>query len=189
MPKRAKKPGLREYLDQSGVLVNGSEQEIQAARRAYRKLYKTEHKRKQRQENREVGVLLPRAKEFNRIAAAAKKHKASIPAFLKMATLGYLNKTFLVPDRDLVARLAQMLSDCLNEVQQITQAKGRHSFLIEEKCEAIEKRIEQLEAQMTRAFSEPPDIEAAVRLAIGKDPDLRLRLLLLLTSVPNTPHV
>lgn len=179
-------PTLREYLDQSGVLVNGTEEEIRAARRAYRKIYKREHKRKERWENCEVGVLLSRSGEFVRIKAAAKKHKLSVPSFLKMATLSYLNKTFLIPDHELIARLAGLLSDCLNEVQEITQAKGRHHWQLEEKCEAIEKRIVALEDQITRIFSEPPDIEEAALSAIRKDPDLRVRLLLLLTSAPNT---
>lgn len=181
-------PTLREYLDQSGVLVNGTEEEIKAARQQYRKLYKSHHKRIERRENREVDILLSRSREYARIVAAAKKHKQSLPTFIKAATLAYLDKIFIVPDRDLVAKLVQLLSDCSNEVQQIVQSKGRLSRHVEEKCNAIETRIVQLENDMKRLFSEPPAVEEAVHNAIQKDSDLRLRLLLLLTSAPNAPQ-
>lgn len=173
---------LKEFLDQSGVLVNAVEDEVRAKRKEHRKRYKTLHKQLQRRENKEVGVLLSRSKELGRIAAAAKKHKQSLPSFLKSATLAYLDKTFIVPNHELIARLAQMLTDCLNEVQRIAQSKGRHSFQVEEKCGAIEKRIVELESEMKRLFTQPPAIEEAVRDATYKDPQLRLRLLLLLTN-------
>lgn len=181
MRKHGDIPTLREYLDQRGVLANGTEAEIQSARKAYRKLYKTHHKRLQRKESREVGVLLSRKRgELDRITTAAKKHRQSLPAFLKSATFAYLNKSFLSPDREFVSRLAQLLSDCLNEVQQIMQAKGGLPWHVEEKCEAIERRIVQLEADMKQLFLDPAPIEKAVKDAVAKDPALRFKLLELL---------
>lgn len=178
-------PTLRQYLDQSGVLVNGTEEEIKAVRRQYRKLYKAHHKRIERSENKEVDILLSRSREYARIVGAAKKHKQSLPAFIKAATLAYLDKTFIVPDRHLVAKLVQLLSDCSNEVQRITQSQGRLPWHVEEKCDAIEKQIVQLENEIKRVFSAPPVLEEAVRDAMQKDPEIRLRLLVLLTSTPN----
>lgn len=179
-------PTLHEYLDQSGVLINGTEEEIKAVRRAYRKLYKKQHKRKQRRDGREVSVLLSRSGELSRIASAAKKHKMSLPRFLKTATLAYLNKTYVVPDREIISKLIQLLADCSNEVQRITQSTGRLTWRVEEKCDAIERRITLLEDEVKRLFSAPPPVEDAVREAVHKDPELRLRLLMLLTSASNT---
>lgn len=169
---------LREYLDQSGVLVNGTEDEIKAAKRAYRKIYKTKHKRKQRQENPEFTVTLSKQKgEHGKITTAARRHKMSVQSFLKMATLAYLNKSFLVPDRDFVVKLAQLLSDCLNEVQSIAQMKTNYHWQIEEKYDTIEKRIVTLETDMRKLFLFPIPIEKAVRDAVLKDSNLRLSLL------------
>ncbi len=181
--------GLRAFLDARGLLTNGSEEQIRAARREYRKIYLTGYKRKQRAENPEFSVLLSKERgEYNRIAAAARRHKLSVPSFLKSATIAYINKTFIVPDRDLIVKLAGLLSECLNEVQQIGNDKEKSHWQIEQKYEAIEKRIGDLEAHITRLFSEPLTVEDAVRSAIDKDADLRLRLLLLLTSAPNAPR-
>lgn len=169
---------LREYLDQSGVLINGTEEEIKAVKRAYRKIYKTKHKRKQRQENPEFTVSLSKQKgEHGKITTAARRHKMSVQSFLKMATVAYINKTFLVPDRDFVVKLAQLLSDCLNEVQGIAQMKTNYQWQLEEKYDSIEKRIITLETDMRKLFAFPVPIEKAVRDAVGKDPQLRLSLL------------
>lgn len=187
MPKGDKNTGgLRAYLDARGLLENGSKEQILAARREYRRIYLTHYKKKQRKDSPEFAVLFSRQEgEYSRVITAARRHKLSVPAFLKSATLAYINKTFIVPDRDLIVKLAGLLSDCLNEIQQISTGREKNYWLIEQKYEAIEQRIIDLEAQITRAFSEPVAVEDAVRSAIEKDPDLRLRLLLFLTSAPN----
>lgn len=190
MPSREKnKTGLRAYLDARGLLEKGSDEQILVARREYRKIYLTDYKKKQRKENSEFAVLLSQSKgEHNRITTAARRHKLSVPAFLKSATLAYIDKTFLVPDRELIVKLVGLLSDCLNEVQQFGNGKEKSYWQIEQKYDAIEKRISGLESYITRLFSEPLAVEDAVRIAVGKDSDLRLRLLQFLTSVPNTPR-
>jgi hypothetical protein len=172
------KNGLREYLDKSGVLVNGTEEEIAAARRAYRKQYLNDYKKQQRQENPEFALLLSKNNgEHEKIIAAARRHKMSVPTFLKMVTIAYLNKTFLVPDREIIGKLAQLLSDCLNEVQGIASEKGKYSWQLEGKYDAIEKRIIGLERDMRQLFAFPISIENAVREAVLKDPTVRLPLL------------
>lgn len=176
-------PTQREWLDASGVLANGSEEEIKTAKRAHRKSYKTQHKRKQRQENPEFCVALSKQKnELARITTAAHKHKMSVQSFLKFSSLAYLNKTFIVPDRDFVARLAQLLSDCLNEVNGIAQSKSNWHWQIDEKYDAIEKRICALETDMRHLFESPAPIEKAVSDAVAKDPSMRLTLLNLLIN-------
>ncbi len=173
--------GLRQFLDDSGVLVNGNDEEIKAARRAYRKKYLAEYKQQQRKENPEFAVLLSTQNgEHGKIVGAACRHKVSVPAFLKMATLAYLNKTFISPDREVVSRLAQLLTNCLNEVQVIAQTKSSYPWQIDEKYVAIEKRIADLENEIRKLFQFPVTIETAVRDAVLKDPTLKLRLLNLL---------
>jgi hypothetical protein len=187
MPKGGKHTtGLRAFLDARGLLENGSEEQIRAARREYRKIYLTVYKKKQRKESPEFSVLLSRQNgEYSRVTAAARRHKLSVPAFLKSATLAYINKTFIVPDREMIVKLAALLAECLNDVQQIATGKEKNYWLLEQRYDAIEKRVMDLEMQITHLLSTPLGIEDAVRSAIDKDSDLRLRLLLLLTSAPN----
>lgn len=176
--------GIRAYLDASGVLENGTEEEIHAVRRQYRKLYLKRYKRNQREKKPEFAVQLSKTNgEHGKIQGAAQKHHMPVTAFLRLATLAYIDRTFLVPDRELVAKLAGVLEECLNQVRSMTGTKGKYnSFQLEEKYEAIEKRIAALTAEIERLFFFPPILEAAVTDAIRKDPALKERLLIILTN-------
>ena len=124
MPKNAKNGGLWAYLDASGVLEKGTEEEIKAAKKAYRKQYLLNYKRRQRASKPEFAVTLNKDNgEYFRIKIAAKQHSKTIPAFLRLATLAYINKTYIVPDRLLIAKLEQLLSDA--ELRQRLGEQGR----------------------------------------------------------------
>lgn len=94
--------------------------------------------------------------EYETVANAAKKHSLPITTFLKTATLAYLNQYYIVPDRVQLAKMEQMLAQCLNEVQLITRTKEKYSWEREQKYEAIEKRIIKLETQINEVLSNPP---------------------------------
>lgn len=175
--------GIWAYLDASGVLENGTEEQIRAARRQYRKLYMKRYKRTQREKKPEFAVQLSKTNgECGKIQAAAKKHRQPVSAFLRLATLAYIDRAFLVPDRELVAKLVAILEECLNHIRSMAGTKGKYnSFQLEEKYETIEKRIALLAAEIERLFFFPPMLEAAIADAVHKDPALKERLLIILT--------
>lgn len=175
--------GIYGYLDALGVLEKGTEEEIKSAKRAYRKIYLKKYKRTQREEKPEFTVVLSRQKgEYGKISLAAKKHHLSIPAFLRASALAYLNNYYLAPDTELIARLYQILNECLNEIQTITHSKEKYNWLQEQKIEAIEKRIEKMETDLGELFHNPSPIEIAIQKAVEKNPTLRERLLHILSD-------
>lgn len=183
MPEKAQNGGMWAYLDASGVLEKGTEEEIRAVKKAYRKQYLLNYKRKQRTSKPEYAVNLSKDNgEYSRILSAAKKHNKTVPAFLRMATLAYNNKTYIIPDRLLIARLEQLLSQCLNEIQLIVQQKEKYFWGKEQKFKDIEKRIEKLEFEISEAFNQPPTIEELVIREINKKPELKGQLLTILSS-------
>jgi hypothetical protein len=154
MRKRRNSP-LWAYLEASGVLVKGSDEDIKAAKRAYRKKYLSDFKKNQRNKTPEFAVRFSKDNgELERIAEAAKKHHLSVPAFLKCAAFAYLERTYIVPNRLLVAHLAQLLSDCLNEIKSISSHKERF-WERESKLDRIEKRIIKLEGDVSDLFRTP----------------------------------
>lgn len=156
MRKLPKNGGMWEYLEQVGVLENGTDAEIKAAKRAYRKIYFLGYKREQRIQKPEYTINFSKDNgEFETVLKGAKRHKLTVPSFVRQATLAYINQTFLVPNREQVAHLEQLLSDCLNEIQTIVRFKERFNFQREEKLEKIEKRIEKLEGDIDRLFRNP----------------------------------
>lgn len=153
--RRRKKSLFWDYLDASGVLEKGSDEEIKAVKKAYRKKYFLEFKQDQRKNKPEFTVHFDKNNgELERITEAAKKHQQSIPGFIKNAAFAYLEQRYIVPNRLMVAHLEQILSDCLNEIKSISTRKERF-WEREEKLDRIEKRIGSLESAMMDAFHNP----------------------------------
>jgi hypothetical protein len=139
------------------VLERGTDEEIKAAKKAYRKNYLLHYKQQQRKKKPEYNVYFSKENgEYERIALAAKGHNMTVTAFVHLASLAYLQNTFVVPNRLQVAQLEQLLSDCLNEIRQLVSKKERFYWDREDKLRTIEKRIEKLEMQVNEVFRNPP---------------------------------
>jgi hypothetical protein len=161
MRKIRQHSGIWQYLNAAGVLEGGSEEAIKKAKRAYRKNYLSEYKKRQRKLKKEFIVMLSVADgEYSNITTAAKKHSMPVTTFLKTATLAYMNQTFIVPNKVQLSVIEQLLSQCLNEVQLITRTKEKYSWEREQKYDAIEKRIIKLETQISEVLRNPPLVTA-----------------------------
>jgi len=149
--------GMWEYLDSLGILEKGTDEEIKAAKLAYRKKYLLKYKRNQRSRKPEFVVNFSTEKgEYHRVEYAAKAHKMSITAFIRSSVLAYINQRFVVPNQDQIAILEQILSQCLNEIQTIVRIKDKYYWEKESKMEVIEKRIELMEEEINQVFRNPP---------------------------------
>ncbi|MEO8087791.1 MAG: hypothetical protein ABI763_13275 [Bacteroidota bacterium] len=154
MRKRKNSP-MWEFLQASGVLEKGSDEEIKAVKKEYRKKYFLEFKKKQRKNKPEFTLHFSNANgEYERIRQASRKHHVSIPSFIKSAAFAYLERTYLVPNRLMVAHLEKLLADCLNEIKSIANTKERF-WEREQKLDRIERRIEKLETDVSELFRNP----------------------------------
>jgi len=175
-----------EYLDSTGVLERGIEEEIKKARKDYWKIYFTKQKRIQRASKREFTLRFSKGKEeYSKVEFMAKQHKMKITEFLKSAVLAYIDKSYIVPDRLQIAELEQLLSQCLNEIQTIVKQKERFHYERELKYEVIEKRIEALEEEIAKVLKCPYTIEELVIKGIEEKPSLKEQLLAILTTNKN----
>jgi len=96
--------------------------------------------------------------EHGRIQHGARKHGMTVTAFVRRAALAYLDRTYLVPNALQIARLEQLLSDCLNEIQAVVHKKEKFFWERDNKLEAVERRIEKLERQIEEALRYPPPL-------------------------------
>lgn len=159
------------YLDSLGVLEKGTDEEIKRAKKEYRKIYLLGYKRNQRKTKPEFSVLFSKkGDEFKNVSDAAWEHNTSVTNYIKLAVLAYTAKTFLVPDKEQVGRLEQLLSQCRNEIRGV--CKNR---LIENKYSLIEKRIDCMENTIAELLRHPPSLEEAVTQAIEKSPEIKSR--------------
>ena len=148
---------LWDYLESTGVLEKGSEDEIKNVKKEYRKKYFFDYKKKQRSTKPEYTINFSKDNgEYESVVRGAKRHKMTITAFIHSSTLAYLQNTYIVPDKLQIAKLEQLLSDCLNEIKTIIRPKEKYAWERERKFEDIEKRIEKLEKQISDVFRNPP---------------------------------
>jgi len=156
MRKRPDSP-MWQYLESVGVLEKGTDEQIKAAKKAYWKKYFLRYKQKQRGTKPEFTVNFSKENgEYERVTLAAKRHNVTVTSFIHSAVIAYIEQRYVVPDRLQIAKLEQLLSDCLNEIKAIIKPKERFFWEREQKLNAIEKRIEKLEAQVNEVFRNPP---------------------------------
>jgi hypothetical protein len=172
---------LWEYLEAQGVLERGNDLEIKEAKKAYRKEYLLKYKQKQRAEKPEFNVSFSNENgEYSRVEHASNSHKMTVTAFIRKATIAYISKTYVVPDRMGIAHIEQLLAQCLNEIKSIIKQKDRYHFQNEQKYDIIEKRIEKLEEEINQFFRQPLPVEEYVKRAVIKDPTLKEQILSML---------
>lgn len=171
-----------DYLDGLGVLENGNDEDIKAAKRAYKKLYFARYRKERRAEQPEFSIGFSRKSgDYGKITLAAKRHNMTVTRFIREAALAYLDRRFvtLLPHR--VAEMMQLLMDCRNDVKTISQMKERSTYDREQKYQAISNRIGTLEARLSGFLHYPQLLEEAVSHATSSDPALRGKLLAVLT--------
>jgi hypothetical protein len=149
------------YLESAGVL-DGTDAEIKAAKRVYMRNYFKKYRRTQRQERPEFTISFSRKSgDYGKIALGAKKHHMPITAFVRVAALSYLDRSFIVPNANQIARLEQLLMSCLNEVQKITRTKERYQWERERKYDAIAEQINALETEIRNVLRFPKEVTTA----------------------------
>lgn len=156
MGKNRHNQGLWDYLEASGVLEKGTDEEIKAVKRAYRKKYLLEFKRRQRSNQPEYNITFSKANgDYQRIERAAHRHKMSVTAFVRKAALAYLDRTYVVANAEQIARLELLLADCLNEIKTFVHKKEKFFWERDNKLEKVEHMIEKLERQIDEALRHP----------------------------------
>ncbi len=157
---KRKRSKMWEYLEASGVLEKGNENEIKAIKREYRKKYYLEYKRMSRTEMPEYTIRLSKKNgEYSKILNASRKHKRTVTRFIRESALAYIDQRFLVPDPILIADLEIILSNCLNEINKIVDKKTNFIWGTENKIESIEKRIIKLEQEINEVFRNPKQVK------------------------------
>jgi hypothetical protein len=177
-----KKPhttSLYEYLESSGVLDTGSDEAIADARKHYWKEYKARWRKQKRKEEKELTTSWT-PNELKDLTNAARHHAMSRVAFIKSATIAYMQKSFIVPDKVGVRKIAQLLAMNYNLIQE----------MIEEKTISLQAgnplldRITELEKSVRSILETPKSLEHLLTDAVTKNPTIKHSLYPLLESLP-----
>lgn len=170
--------GVYGCLTSSGVLENGTHEEIQNARKDYWREYKRKWRNEKRKKEKEITVSLNND-ELKILTREAKRHKMKRTRFLKQASFAYINNSYVVPDRLEVQRISQLLSMTYNSVQELVdENKINHNL-----GRSILETIRLLERDILPLLHNPKSIEEYIKQHIEKCTENKLKLLKLINSL------
>lgn len=107
------------YLEETGVLEKGTDDEIKAAKREYWKLYRNHYRNTYRTENREVSIAIP-AKKYVALTDHCQELGITIPQFLRSkidVALATPSGTMDLAKRTLITKVSQIYAEIQNHVR------------------------------------------------------------------------
>ncbi len=141
------------FLKSSGVLENGTHEEIQRKREEYWNEYKRKWRKMKRKSEKEFTLSFS-AEDLKEISTEAKRHKLSRTKFIKQACMAYMNKRYIVPDAMEVKKISQLLSMTYNSIQEMFEENKVDKSTGQE----ILNRIFKLEREILPALQNPQSI-------------------------------
>ncbi len=166
------KSNIYTYLQSKGVLENGSHEEIQNARKEYWSEYKRNWRNEKRKKEKEFTISL-NSDELKILSKAAKNHKISRTAFIKMAVFAYINTLFIVPDSMEVRKITQLLSMNYNSIQELIDEEKINTL----DGKIILQKIYELEREILPLLHNPQSLEECIKIYIQKNEGNKFRLL------------
>lgn len=160
-----------QYLESIGILEQGTEEEISAAKKHYWATYKAAWRKAKRSTETEF-ITSWTDDELQILDNAAKRHHISRTRFIKQATLAYINSIFIVPDSKAVRNIAQLIGLTLNSLQElidsenISTAEGKqaieHFYSLEHTILSTLHNPKSLEQHITDLISEHPNAKEKI---------------------------
>lgn len=172
------KSNLYAYLKSSGVLENGTHEDIQIVRKEYWKEYKRKWRTIKRKTENEITISFS-SEEFKEITLESKRHKLSRTKFIKRTCFAYINKTFIVPDTKETKGIAQHLSMTYNSIQELMEENK-----IEIKTgKVILETIYKLEREILPALNNPKSLDTFIKEQILKNPNNKKSIIEFINSI------
>jgi len=158
------KSNLFSFLNSSGVLENGTHDQIQKVRAEYWREYKRKWRNAKRKSEKEITISFTQD-EFKEISNESKRHKLSRTQFIKKVCFAYINKIFIVPDSKEVKRIAQQLSMTYNSIQGLLE-ENKIEF---KSGKSILEAIFNLEREILPGLHNPKSLDVLIKEHILKN--------------------
>jgi hypothetical protein len=172
------KSNLYSHLKSSGVLENGTHDEIQKVKNDYWREYKRNWRKNKRKFGKEITISFTKV-EFKEISTESKRHKLNRTNFIKQACFAYLNQSFIVPDAKETKRIAQHLSMTYNSIQGLIE-ENKTDF---NTGKLILEAIYKLEREVLPVLNNPKSLEASIKENILRNPKNKTSLIKFINSI------
>lgn len=178
MSKQKHMQSVYAYLESSGVLDGGTDEAISQARKEYWRRYKASWRKQKRATEKEITVSWDK-EELQLLTKTSKYHHMSRTAFIKSATIAYINKAYVVPNAMEVRLIAQHLALIYNSLQEIietNQLPGQIGKILSEK-------VLELEHTVLVSIHNPKSLDTIIRESVNNNRTLKTHLIHLLETI------
>jgi hypothetical protein len=178
--KKKQASGIYQYLDSSGVLENGTPDEIAEVRREYLNMVKRQSMKRKRSIETEVKVFFSDV-ELISINKAATLYHLSRTKYVKEAALAYSKQAYLVADESVTNEIKHLLYQNRTAIEDVVQESTEKdiTYKLFDLIEKLEKTIMQyvtnpvlLEKALAKIISEHPEYAAQLQSIIEKPTQL-----------------
>ena len=153
-------------------LESGNNEEIQKAKKEWFRKYKAEWRKAYRKKNKEFTISWTK-EELKILSQEAKRHRLSKTRFIKKATMGYIDKRYIVPYQEEVNKTLQILAMIYNGIEDISK-EGILPGNIAKDLQAV---INRLEHDFRVAIFSPKTIEQVLSEVVKAKPGIKARLI------------
>lgn len=172
MRKSKRHSSIWEYLNGLGILENGTEEEIQKARKKYWSEYARQRMQRTRSaQKRQFSMSYP-LDEIAHVRATAKaKGFKTIQKYIRACTQADMLNIAVIPHADSVAAILQTLRLCYSKLDAIKQKESKGLFAFNATFENVEATLQQVEQQIIRQLKEHRSLEQIIRANIEINPN------------------
>jgi hypothetical protein len=150
MSRKQNTSGVWKFLEMSGVLDAGSNEDIANKRKEYWNLRKRMSKQEKRRKETEFKIYL-NDDELQVLSKAAKKLSLSRTRYIKQAAMAYTNKEYLTLDQAAINHIRQLLSLNYFSLQELSENASS------DVANVILQRMADLEEQILTALNNPQE--------------------------------
>lgn len=144
---------LYEYLRSKGVLEHGTKKQIAQAKKEFWRFQDKERLKAFRKSSHRKDVYLTE-REFEVLAAAAKRHGMKLGTFIRLAAMAYVKTEYLLPSDNAVHELEVSLRRIGNNINQLTKHVHQRGFTPDDLV-AFQQKLNELETQVSQFLRQP----------------------------------
>lgn len=140
-----------------------------------------QRQQKRRKNHKRVEVYFT-PEQYQQLHAHAKNHQLKVAPLVKVATLAYFQKLFILPDFNQLHELVLGIKRIGNNVNQIAYVSNVRKSVYHSQIEHLSQLVKDLEKLVHRSLTTPDDLEGLVKQALKEKPEFKITLEYLLNQ-------
>jgi hypothetical protein len=179
MQSQGKKMTLREFLTEQKITVNSPIEQIEKAKKFYRKNYLKQyyHQNKHLRQRKNITFSL---EEYDLIASTANDNDMKVAAFIREAILAYLEGEVLLPNDHISQVINQEINKVGNNVNQLVRYIHQRNNITKEDIFTLKNHLQSISRFVKKQYKTPSNLIDIVKERMNNNPSFKQKIKTLL---------